>query len=163
VVMLENIIRRLAHAEAHGSSQTRQEIIREAACEVRVPTVFGQLIILIVYLPILTLEGVEGKMFRPMALTVMLVLTGSLILALTPMLAYYLLPRKLDEKEVPLVRGIRWLYAPCLGWVIRAPLRTVLLGLAVLALAGLMARGFGTEFVPQLSEGAIVIGVLRVP
>lgn len=174
VVMMENIIRRLAHAQsengahASGSSRaenTRWEIIRDAACEVRVPTVFGQLIILIVYLPILTLEGVEGKMFRPMALTVMLVLLGSLVLALTltPVLAYYLLPKRLEEKEVPLVRVARWLYLPCLSWVIEAPRRTVAVGLGVLVLAVLIARGFGTEFIPQLSEGAIVIGVLRVP
>ncbi len=82
--MLENIMRQLGHWQAHGENdgRTRMQVIKDAANEVRVPTVFGQLIIMIVYIPILTLEGVEGKMFRPMAITVMLVLTGSLILAL---------------------------------------------------------------------------------
>ncbi|HZT82621.1 MAG TPA: efflux RND transporter permease subunit, partial [Gemmataceae bacterium] len=114
VVMLENIMRRLSHGVPPG--QARLDVIREAAREVRVPAVFGQLIIMIVYLPILTLEGVEGKMFRPMALTVMLVLAGSLVLALTltPVLASLVLPRRLDEKEVWLVRAARGLYRPCL-------------------------------------------------
>ncbi len=83
--MLENIMRRLAHWQEHREQdpRTREQVIKDAANEVRLPTVFGQLIIMIVYIPILTLEGVEGKMFRPMALTVMLVLVGSLALALT--------------------------------------------------------------------------------
>ena len=167
VVMLENIMRRLAHAQEHGDPQgrDRRQIIRDAANEVRIPTVLGQLIILIVYLPILTLEGVEGKMFRPMAYTVMLVLTGSLILALTltPVLASYLLPRKLEEKEVLPVRLAKRIYEPLLGLVLRN--RPAVLGLAgiVVIVAGMMAKNFGTEFVPQLSEGAIVVGILRVP
>ena len=84
VVVVENVIKRLAH---HGecSSAERLAIIRDAAVEVRTPTVFGQLIIMIVYLPILTLEGVEGKLFRPMAMTVILALAGSMVLSLTLM------------------------------------------------------------------------------
>jgi cobalt-zinc-cadmium resistance protein CzcA len=167
VVMLENIVRRLGHASEHGfpPGQTRLGVIRNAAREVAVPTVFGQLIIMIVYLPILTLEGVEGKMFRPMALTVMLVLAGSGVLALTltPALASLFLPRNLDEKEVWLVRGARWLYRPLLRGVLAAPWRAAAVGGAALGFALLVARGLGTEFVPQLSEGALVIGLLRVP
>jgi cobalt-zinc-cadmium resistance protein CzcA len=167
VVVLENIIRRLAEAEHHGNPEkrTRIEIIRDAAAEVRKPAVFGQLIVLIVYLPILSLEGVEGKMFRPMALTVMLVLTGSLILALTltPVLASYLLPKKIEEKEVALVRGAKALYSPMLRWALRRPWLTVGVGLFALFLAGLAVKDFGGEFVPQLSEGSIVVGVLRAP
>jgi cobalt-zinc-cadmium resistance protein CzcA len=165
VVMLENILRRLAHAGAHGDTRPRLEIIKEAANEVRVPTVFGQLIILIVYLPILTLEGVEGKMFRPMAYTVMLVLAGSLVLALTltPVLASLLLPRRPEEKEVALVRAARWLYTPVLGLALRARVPVLAAGAAALVVAGTVGAGLGTEFVPKLSEGAIVIGSLRVP
>jgi len=165
VVMLENIMRQLAHAREHGDPRPREQIIKEAANQVRIPTVFGQLIILIVYIPILTLEGVEGKMFRPMAYTVMLVLTGSLVLALTltPVLASFLLPRKLEEKEVFLVRAAKRVYRPLLGMVLRHRLPVLGLAAAVVFVAGLMAKGFGTEFVPQLSEGAIVVGILRVP
>ena len=77
-------------------------MIRDAAIEVRKPTMFGELIIVVVYLPILTLQGTEGKLFRPMALTVLFALAGSLVLSLTlmPVLAYTSLPRKLDEKDV---------------------------------------------------------------
>jgi cobalt-zinc-cadmium resistance protein CzcA len=81
--VIENVIRHLAHGGAEQKS--REEVVRDAAIEVRKPAVFGQLIIMIVYLPILSLEGVEGKMFRPMAMTVLLVLVGSLILSLTLM------------------------------------------------------------------------------
>ena len=167
VVMLENIIRRVGHAEAHGlpEGKTRLDVIREAAWEVRIPTVFGQLIIMIVYLPILTLEGVEGKMFRPMALTVMMVLLGSLILSvtLTPVLASFFLPRKVEETEPWFMRAIRGAYEPLLRLAMTFPWKTLAGGGVILLLAGLIARGFGTEFIPQLNEGAIVIGGLRVP
>src|SRR5213595_1804321 len=97
------------------------DIVREAAMEVRKPTMFGQLIIMIVYLPILTLEGVEGKMFRPMALTVIFVLIGSLLLSLTlvPVLAYLCLPRRVEERPVLLVRVAQALYAPLLRLALR--------------------------------------------
>jgi len=167
VVMLENIIRRVAHAEAEGlpGGRTRMDVIREAAWEVRIPTVFGQLIIMIVYLPILTLEGVEGKMFRPMALTVMMVLLGSLLLSvtLTPVLASFFLPQEIEESEPWFLRAIRTVYQPLLKLALAFPWKTLAAGGVILVLAGLMARGFGTEFIPQLNEGAIVIGVLRVP
>jgi cobalt-zinc-cadmium resistance protein CzcA len=167
VVMLENIMRQLGHAGAHGDplGRTRLEIIKDAADEVRVPTVFGQLIIMIVYIPILTLEGVEGKMFRPMALTVMLVLTGSLLLALTltPVLASHLMPRRVEEKEVLLVRAARRLYRPLLRAVLRARGLVVGAGVCLAAFAFLIAKDLGTEFVPQLSEGSLVIGIMRVP
>lgn len=163
VVMLENIIRHLEHGIPAGRS--RLEVIRAAALEVRTPTVFGQIIIMIVYLPILTLEGVEGKMFRPMALTVMLVLSASLVLALTltPVLASLVLPARMTEQQAWLVRAARWIYRPCLQFVLTAQARMIVLGLAAVGLAALIAKDFGTEFVPQLSEGAIVIGILRVP
>src|SRR5208282_3681175 len=92
----------------------RIDVVRDAAIEVRQPTMFGELIIMIVYLPILTLEGVEGKMFRPMALTVIFALCGSLVLSLTvmPVLASLILPRRVVEQEPWLVRGARWLYRP---------------------------------------------------
>ena len=84
--------------------RSRLEIIRDAAVEVRKPTMFGELIIMIVYLPILTLEGVEGKLFRPMALTVIMALAGSMVLSLTlmPVLASLVLPRRMEERE-PLI------------------------------------------------------------
>src|SRR5438034_5164015 len=116
VVMVENVVRHLAHNSEKGSTHSLREIVRDAAVEVRGPTMFGELIIMIVYLPILTLEGIEGKRFRPMALTVIFALTGSLIFSLTlmPVLASLLLPRRLSERKPWLVRLAEWAYAPLL-------------------------------------------------
>src|SRR5262249_9953192 len=96
VVMVENCVRHIAHAD--DDRMTRRDLVRNAAVEVRKPPLFGELIIIIVYLPILTLEGVEGKMFRPMALTVVFALIGSMVLSLTlmPVLASVFLPRRID-------------------------------------------------------------------
>ncbi|HEY2250379.1 MAG TPA: CusA/CzcA family heavy metal efflux RND transporter, partial [Planctomycetaceae bacterium] len=166
VVVLESIVRHLAHAgSVQGEERSRLEIIRDAAIEVRKPAVFGQLIIMIVYIPILSLQGVEGKMFHPMAITVIFVLIGSLLLSLTltPVAASFFLPRKIDEEEVFLVRAARWLYAP----VLKAGLqfRGVVFGAAGAALlaGAMMLLGLGAEFVPQLSEGAIAVDIRRVP
>jgi cobalt-zinc-cadmium resistance protein CzcA len=162
VVMVENVMRHLAHGEGR---RDRVEVVREAAIEVRQPTLFGELIIMIVYLPILTLEGVEGKMFRPMALTVIFALFGSLVLSLTvmPVLASLLLPRRVAEKDPWVVRAARRLYAPVLRLALRH--RVAVLGLTAAALAGgvLVWRGLGSEFVPKLSEGSLVVGIMRLP
>ena len=114
VVMIENCVRHLAHDANRGKS--RLEIIRDAAVEVRKPTMFGELIIMIVYLPILTLEGIEGKMFRPMALTVIFALAGSMVLSLTlmPVLASLFLPKKIEEREPLLMRVAHAIHYPIL-------------------------------------------------
>lgn len=164
VVVIENVIRRLSHAGA-VTGEKRLQIIRDAAIEVRTPTVFGQLIIMIVYLPILTLEGVEGKMFRPMALTVMFILVGSLILSLTltPVLSSWLLPKRLEEKEVWLVRAAQRLYRPLLIKSLHYRWLVVALAVVALLITAQIALNLGSEFVPKLSEGDIVIGILRAP
>ena len=104
VVMVENCVRHITHGDA--SRGNLLAVVRDAAVEVRKPTLFGELIIMIVYLPILTLEGIEGKMFRPMALTVIFALLGSMVLSLTlmPVLASLLLPRRIQEREPLLMR-----------------------------------------------------------
>lgn len=162
LVVVENVLARLAHGGRHVP---RLSAIRDAAIEVRQPTVFGQLIIMIVYIPILTLEGVEGKMFGPMAWTVIFVLLGSLILSLTviPVLCSFLLPKQPTEHEPLLVRLATAGYRPVLGWAMR--LKPLVLGaaLASLAVAAYLGLGMGTEFVPRLSEGDLVIGILRPP
>jgi cobalt-zinc-cadmium resistance protein CzcA len=164
VVMVENVVRHLSHRE-DGDPRSLREMVRAAAVEVRGPTMFGELIIMIVYLPILTLEGVEGKMFRPMALTVVFALTGSLVLSLTlmPVLASLLLPRRMSERKPWLVRLAEWLYAPVLQASLRH--RGLVIGLAIAALAGavVLALNLGGEFVPRLSEGALVGTVKRSP
>ena len=104
VVMVENCVRHIAHGD--NRRRPMLDVIRDAAVEVRKPTLFGELIIMIVYLPILTLEGIEGKLFRPMALTVIFALIGSMVLSLTlmPVLASLLLPRQIEEREPLLMR-----------------------------------------------------------
>src|SRR5208283_1939082 len=120
VIMIENCVRRLAH---EGGTRSKLEIVRDAAIEVRKPTMFGELIIAIVYLPILALEGTEGKLFRPMALTVIFALAGSLLLSLTlmPVLAAMGLSDRAQEKEVWLIRWLKRLYQPVLDASIRHP------------------------------------------
>lgn len=164
VVVIESIMRRLGHAGPVVGKE-RIRLIRDAATEVRVPTCFGQLIIMIVYLPILTLEGVEGKLFRPMALTVIFILVGSLILSLTftPVLSSFVLPRKVVEREVLLIRILKAMYRPLLQLALRFRM-PLLVGAGLVLLAALQqAMQMGSEFVPKLSEGAIVIGINRAP
>jgi cobalt-zinc-cadmium resistance protein CzcA len=162
VVLVENVVRHLAHGDAVG--RDKRDVIAEGAVEVRKPTLFGELIIIIVYLPILTLEGVEGKLFRPMALTVVFALLGSLIFSLTlmPVLCSLLLPRKMREREPWVIRAASWVYRPLLGVALNQ--RLAVLGLAVAALVtGLIIyRGLGSEFIPQLSEGAFAGNAVRL-
>jgi len=161
VIMIENVVRRLAEDQGR---RPKIDVVRDAAIEVRRPTMFGELIIIIVYLPILALEGVEGKLFQPMALTVVFALFGSLVLSLTlmPVMASLFLPKKLREHEPWLVRAARWLYAPVLRLALRQ--RVAVAGFALLLVLGaaLMARGLGSEFIPRLSEGGVVVNVIRL-
>jgi cobalt-zinc-cadmium resistance protein CzcA len=162
VIMVENCIRRVAH---HSEGKSHLEVIREAAIEVRKPTMFGELIIAIVYLPILTLEGTEGKLFRPMALTVLFALAGSMILSLTlmPVLAYTSLPRKMEEKDVWLIRLVKWLYRPLVERALRHPLLTAAIAVLLAAVSVPIALGLGGEFMPKLDEGDILIEGNRLP
>jgi len=164
VVVVESIVAKLGHSGVlHG--WRRREAIREASVAVRTPACFGQLIIMIVYLPILSLEGVEGKMFRPMALTVIFVLIGSLIcsLTLTPVLSSLILPKKCEEKDVLFVALAKRAYAKFLDFFLPQRMLTAAFALAVLAVGGWLVSRMGSEFVPRLSEGAIVVGITRPP
>ena len=163
VVMVENCVRHIAHGDSRRRS--RLEVIRDAAVEVRKPTLFGELIIMIVYLPILTLEGIEGKLFRPMALTVIFALAGSMILSLTlmPVLASLLLPKHIEEREPLLMRIAHRLHAPLLRIALHNKFAVIVFAVAVLGLAfGVIAPRLGSEFVPRLSEGALAINVVRL-
>ncbi len=168
VVMVENAMRRLSERQrALGRALTeteRREILDHAPLEVARPVAFGVGIILIVFLPILSLEGIEGKMFKPMALTMVFALFGSLLLALvvTPVLASLFLPRQVREHEPWLARVSHRLYKPVLEWALRFRV-TVLLGALALAVAvGFVASRMGGEFLPRLGEGAIVGTTVRL-
>ena len=163
VVMVENCVRKVSHGIPTG--RRKLDVIRDAAIEVRKPTMFGELIIMIVYLPILTLEGVEGKLFRPMALTVIFALAGSMIMSLTlmPVLASYFLPKQLEEREPWLIRLAKRLYQPVLHFTMHQKTTVIGFALCVLVVAfGLIAPNLGSEFVPKLSEGALAINVVRL-
>ncbi len=161
VIMIENSVRHLGENRA-GRPAT--DVVHDACVEVRKPTMFGELIIMIVYLPILTLGGIEGKMFRPMALTVLFALFGSLVLSLTlmPALAGLFLPKRMSEKEPVLVRLFQRLYRPVLRRVLDHRRAVVALALAVLVAAAILGRELGTEFIPRLNEGSIVIATQRL-
>lgn len=162
VIMIENCMRRISHL---GGRVPHWKIVRDAAIEVRMPTMFGELIIAVVYLPILALQGTEGKLFRPMALTVLFALAGSLVLSLTlmPVLAYLGLPRKLEEKDVWLVRIIKWFYQPVVARVVQHPVATLCGAIAVVALSIPIGARLGAEFMPRLEEGDILIEAGRLP
>jgi cobalt-zinc-cadmium resistance protein CzcA len=168
-VIVENCVRRLAHAqEHHRRPLTRAERFHEvfaAAREARRPLLFGQLIIMVVYLPIFALSGVEGRMFHPMALTVVLALLGAMILSVTfvPAAVALFMGNKVSEKENRLMLWAKRRYEPLLeGALRRTPL--VLAGATLfVVLCGVLASRLGSEFIPNLNEGDMAIQALRIP
>ncbi|WP_180698870.1 CusA/CzcA family heavy metal efflux RND transporter [Pseudomonas crudilactis] len=169
VVIVENTLRRLAHAQQHhGRLLTRAERFKEvfaAAKEARRPLIFGQLIIMVVYLPIFALSGVEGKMFHPMAFTVVIALLGAMLLSVTfvPAAIALFVTGKVKEEEGAVMRGARHVYAPALAWVMSNRAVAVSAALGVIVLSGVLTSRMGSEFVPSLSEGDFALQALRVP
>jgi cobalt-zinc-cadmium resistance protein CzcA len=169
VVMTENILRRLAAGQHRlGRVLTRGERLAEAraaAAEVARPTLFGVGIIMIVYLPILTLTGVEGKMFRPMAEVVLLALAGALLLTFTvvPAALALCLGGRLAERENPVMRAARNAYRPWLEKALARPRLVVIGALLVLGGTGLLANRLGSEFIPSLQEGSLAVQAIRIP
>ncbi len=161
VVMVENCVRRLS---GDRSGRRKLDVVRDAAVEVRKPTMFGELIIMIVYLPILTLQGVEGKLFRPMALTVVFALLGSMVLSLTlvPVLASIGLSRKVKDKETLVDRMAHKLFQPILRQGLKYPWATLVLVGSITVGAMILGMGLGSEFVPRLNEGSVVINTVRL-
>ncbi|TWI48260.1 cobalt-zinc-cadmium resistance protein CzcA [Pseudomonas duriflava] len=169
VVIVENAIRRLAHAQQHhGRMLTRSERLHEvfaAAKEARRPLIFGQLIIMVVYLPIFALSGVEGRMFHPMAFTVVIALLGAMILSITfvPAAIALFVTGKVKEEENLVMRSARRGYSPVLEWVMKHRPLVFIAALITVGLSGLLATRMGSEFVPSLSEGDFALQALRVP
>jgi cobalt-zinc-cadmium resistance protein CzcA len=169
VVIVENCVRRLAHAQArHGRPLTRSERFHEvfaASQEARRPLLFGQLIIMIVYLPIFALTGVEGKLFHPMAFTVVIALLGAMILSITfiPAAVALFIGHKVGEKENRLMVWAKRGYEPLLARVMNAKPLVITTAVVAVLLSGLLATRLGTEFVPSLSEGDFAIQALRIP
>ncbi len=162
VVMVDNIVRRLDQAR---DGQIRAEVVAWAGREVARPVFFAVLIIIVVYLPILALQGTEGKMFRPMALTVVFALVASLLLALTlvPVLSLLMFRRRVPHGEPRLVTGLTRVYRPLLTAVLRHPRSAGAGAAAVFASSLLLVPTMGAEFLPKLNEGAIAIQAWRLP
>lgn len=169
VVIVENCVRRLAHAQAHhGRPLTRAERFHEvflASQESRRPLLFGQLIIMVVYLPIFALTGVEGKMFHPMAFTVVAALVGAMILSVTfiPAAVALFIGNRVSEKENFLLGHAKRLYAPMLDRVMSAKALVLTIAAVAVILCGVIATRMGSEFVPNLNEGDFAIQALRIP
>jgi len=168
VVMTESNMRRLAtQAQSLGRKLTPQErldIVLESAQQVARPIAFGMIIIAVVFVPVLMLEGMEGMMFRPMAWTFIFALMGALLLALTlsPVLGYYILPRQASKKEGRFANALVEAYSRLLAGAIRWRWVTMVVALLGVLGAGGLATRIGGEFIPRLSEGAIVLNTIRL-
>lgn len=165
VVMVENVVRRRAEAQHHGSKEAPERTILDACMEVGRPVVFAVAIIAIVYLPILSLTGIEGKMFKPMALTVIFALIGSLLLSLTyvPAAMTFLLRGRVSEKESPIIHFAKKWYKPALAWTMQNRRKALAGALVLVVVSGAIFPFLGTEFIPRLDEGALAIQVQQLP
>ncbi|TAL36231.1 MAG: CusA/CzcA family heavy metal efflux RND transporter, partial [Phenylobacterium sp.] len=169
VIIVENCLRRFGEAQHRlGRVLTHDErfnLATTATDEVIRPSMFGVLIITLVYVPIFALTGVEGKMFHPMAITVVIALTAAMLLSLTfvPAAVALFVTGKVEEKESPVMRGARRLYQPALETALRLRIAFVAGAVVLVLLAGFAASRMGSEFVPNLDEGDIALHALRIP
>jgi cobalt-zinc-cadmium resistance protein CzcA len=169
VIIVENCIRRLAEAQHQRGRlldlRERLETVYEATQQVVRPSTFGVAIILIVYLPILTLTGIEGKMFHPMAWTVIAALLAAMLLALTfvPAAVAILLRGRVAEGEGVIVRSLKRVYAPALDLALHWRFAVIGAAAALLLLSAAVASRMGTEFIPSLDEGDVALHALRIP
>lgn len=163
IVVVENVSRRLSETRARGRAV--RGVVRDATAQVIRPVLFGTAIIMIVYIPILSLQGIEGKMFRPMAIAVLSALAAALVLAVTlvPAASTWLFRGGLSEKEPILARLARKAYEPLLGLVLRFRPVVVLIAVLIFVGGGWLASRMGAEFVPRLDEGAIALQAVRPP
>jgi cobalt-zinc-cadmium resistance protein CzcA len=169
VVIVENCIRRLAHAQQQfGRTLTRDERfyeVFEAARESRRPLLFGQFIIIVVYLPIFALSGIEGKMFNPMAFTVVTALLAAMLLSVTfvPAAVALFVTGRVSEKENILMRSARQYYLPLYDWVMQAKALVLTVAAVLVVLCGLLMMRLGSEFIPNLNEGDLAVQTIRAP
>ncbi|MDH3729450.1 MAG: CusA/CzcA family heavy metal efflux RND transporter, partial [Myxococcales bacterium] len=163
VVIVENVVRVLSERRAKGRAV--QSTVHEAALEVGRPVAFAVVIIILVYVPVLSLRGVEGKMFQPMALTVVFALAASLVLALTwvPALCTFVFRNGVVEHETWLLGKLRSWYAPLLDRSLARPKRTFAMAAGIFAVSVIVVPFLGAEFVPTLEEGAIAMHAIRLP
>ena len=169
VIIVENCLRRLGEAQHRmGRLLDRDErfgLVASASAEVIRPSIFGIVIITVVYLPIFALQGIEGKTFHPMAITVVLALTAALILSLTfvPAAIAMFVTGKVEEKENRVMRAAKARYAPMLDWAMARGKLAIGIAIALVLASGLLATRLGSEFIPNLDEGDVVTHALRIP
>jgi cobalt-zinc-cadmium resistance protein CzcA len=163
IVVTENIVRRIG--EEGSSRKSKLEIVRDAVSEVARPVVFAILIIVIVFFPLFTLEQMEGKMFKPLALTLCFAMLGSLLVSIiiVPVLSYFLLPHRRQKGQNPIVTWLTNVYMSLLSLVLRHRRVTLFCALAVFVVAMTLVPGIGVEFLPSLDEGAIAINIVKLP
>ena len=165
VVVVENAFGQLGRAARNGESPTR--VILRAVVEVATPVIFGVGIIILVFLPLMTLQGMEGKMFGPLAYTIVIALAISLVLSLTltPVLSTYLLkpPAHDGDHDTWLIRAIKRPYMRVLGWALTNQKKTALGAVAAFVLALALVPFLGTAFIPEMKEGSVVPGINRLP
>jgi len=169
VIIIENCIRRFGIAQKeYGRLLTKEErfeLTAKAAAEVIKPSIFGVIIITVVYIPIFALTGVEGKMFHPMAFTVVTALLSALILSITfvPAAVALFVKGKIEEKDNAVIRGSKRIYHPILTWSIVNPWKLITVAASLVVISLFAASKMGTEFVPSLDEGDIAVQSLRAP
>ena len=159
VVMVENIYRQLAHADQEDEKADPYQIVLNAAKEVGRPIVFAIFIIVAVYLPLFTLEGVEGRMFHPLALTFIYAILGALIVSLTviPVLCFWFLKGKIVERRNPFVEKVKEIHTPALKRSMERPVMTISICLVFLFVSFCLVPFLGSEFIPSLDEGSILL------
>lgn len=168
VIIVENSIRRLGMATQGKnmlSLKERLQVVFEATNEVIRPSLFGVAIITLVYVPIFSLTGIEGKMFHPMAITVIIALLSAMVLSLTfvPAAVALFVTGKVSEKKNPIMKGAEWVYKPLLQASLRFRWLMVIFALSAVGGAGWLASTMGSEFIPQLDEGDVTVQALRPP
>tara|TARA_B100000519_G_scaffold36178_1_gene25978 strand:+ start:1861 stop:5022 length:3162 start_codon:yes stop_codon:yes gene_type:complete len=172
IIIVENCLRRLSQAAPSSNQESeplplkeRMELVFDATREVIRPALFGVFIITAVYLPIFALEGVEGKMFHPMAITVVIALLSAMLLSVTfvPATIALLFKKPVKEKHSPLIRGAGALYRPALSWVLKGRWIVVFAASLLVVVFGYQATRLGSEFAPNLDEGDIAMHALRIP
>lgn len=164
IVMVENAFRLLAHAKESGKPIKKTHLILEAAREVMNPIAFAILIIIVVFMPLFSLTGLEGKLFKPMAFTITFAMAGSLLLSMTlvPVLAALILKPK-EEKDTFVVRWAKKSYLPLLDWALERKKLVISIALALLVASLALFPFLGKEFMPQLQEGTILLRVTGIP
>jgi cobalt-zinc-cadmium resistance protein CzcA len=163
VVVVENVVNELAHHSGHNRVPHLHLIYRSAR-DVSVPVTTGILIIMVVFLPLLTLQGLEGKLFSPVAITIMFALGASLVLSLTviPVMASYLL-KKVKHEDPPLIRGLHRVYRPSLEWALEHQRILFIMAGVTLVLAMVLYTRIGKTFMPTMDEGDIIVQTEKLP